>query len=342
MLYATYIASKESTVADEQSRMLYIDSECSLNNNIYLKTASVFGKPDIDLFASRLNNKCDDYVSWMQDQGAVKSDAFAMMWDKSLNFYTFPPFAIIGRILKKIVEDRSMGRESPEDALPLMVNSISKSTLQQYCGTFRKWWAYCMQQKIDVYTVTVGSVIFFLKEIFSTKVSYATLNSHKSALALILDISNSDDILIKRFLKGAFRERPSFPRYNETWDPFIVLNYIKEWYPLKNLSLEKLVKKLVVLIALASGQRIQTISKINIKNIKINKNSVDIYFTDMLKTSSKVSQSIRKEESYLILTYRKPCTRASTQSISRWIKDVMRSSGIDTTIFKSLRLHHAY
>lgn len=251
-----------------------------------------------------------------------------------------------------------------------MIKSISNSTLQQYGGTLSKWWLYCNRQKLDLYSVSVGNVISFLHEIFLKNVSYATLNTHKSALALILDISNTDELIIKRFLKGVFRERPSFPRYNETWDPFVVLNLIKKWYPLEELSLEKLVKKLVVLLVLASGQRVQTISKINLKNIKIKEDGVEIYFTDLLKTSKsnrgqpilkfnffieqpdlcvaktlvkylEVTQNNRNKEDYLILTYRKPVHKASTQSISRWIKDVMKASGIDISIFKSHSTRHA-
>lgn len=109
MLYATYIASNENIVADKQSRIVSIEAEYSLNNKIYSNIVSKFGKPEIDLFASRINKKCDNYVSWMRDPGALTSNAFTLTWDKSLRFYAFPPFPIIGRVLKKIIEDKGEG-----------------------------------------------------------------------------------------------------------------------------------------------------------------------------------------------------------------------------------------
>lgn len=108
-LHASYISSKDNAIADEQSRVSYIESEYALNNEVYLHIVSCLGKPDIDLFASRLNTKCNVYISWIKDPGAFTTDAFTIKWEKSLFFYAFPPFPLIGRVLKKIIEDRSIG-----------------------------------------------------------------------------------------------------------------------------------------------------------------------------------------------------------------------------------------
>lgn len=109
LVYASYIPSKENTIADEQSRILRVESEYTLHSSIYSDIISCFGRPSIDLFASRVNKKCKIYVSWLKDPGALTSDAFTLKWEKSLFFYAFPPFPLIGRILKKIIEDRSIG-----------------------------------------------------------------------------------------------------------------------------------------------------------------------------------------------------------------------------------------
>ena len=113
-----------------------------------------------------------------------------------------------------------------------------------------------------------------------------SLNTHRSALSLILNISNSDEMLIKRFLKGVFRDRPSFPKYTDTWDPSLVLQHLKQCFPLDSLSLDQLTKKLATLLISASGHRINTLSKIRVKNIVHITDRMDIYFTDILKTSS--------------------------------------------------------
>ena len=62
------------------------------------------GKPEIDLFASRLNNQLDKYVSWHPDPGAAFIDAFNLDWHNLL-FYAFPPFSLIARCLQKCKAD---------------------------------------------------------------------------------------------------------------------------------------------------------------------------------------------------------------------------------------------
>ena len=65
--------------------------------------------PKIDLFASKLNCEIPKFVSYRPDpshQSAV--NAFTLYW-RNLDFYAFPPFAIIPRIIQKIIKDRATG-----------------------------------------------------------------------------------------------------------------------------------------------------------------------------------------------------------------------------------------
>ena len=42
-------------------------SECKLNPEFFLKVSLIFGKPVIDLFASRLSRQVPQYTTWMPD-----------------------------------------------------------------------------------------------------------------------------------------------------------------------------------------------------------------------------------------------------------------------------------
>ena len=59
-------------------------------------------------FASLINNKCDNYVSWLPNPGSVTVDAFTLSW-RGLNFYAFLPFILLPRVLRKIIEDEATG-----------------------------------------------------------------------------------------------------------------------------------------------------------------------------------------------------------------------------------------
>ena len=67
---------------------------------------SIFGKPDIDLFASRINHQLSNYVSWRPDPGAKAVDAFSINWSPTYN-YCFPPFSRILKVLQKIQQDKA-------------------------------------------------------------------------------------------------------------------------------------------------------------------------------------------------------------------------------------------
>ena len=67
---------------------------------------SPFGKPDIDLFASRINYQLSNYIPWRPDPGAKAVDAFSINWLLTYN-YCFPPFRIILKVLQKIQQDEA-------------------------------------------------------------------------------------------------------------------------------------------------------------------------------------------------------------------------------------------
>lgn len=107
-IFASYIASKDNVIADQESRITNIDTEWELNNRAFESILSRFGKPDIDLFASRINKKCPVFCSWHRDPEAWVIDAFTLSWS-NLFFYAFPPFALILKSLRKIVFDKAEG-----------------------------------------------------------------------------------------------------------------------------------------------------------------------------------------------------------------------------------------
>ena len=64
--------------ADELSRGLNLneDLEWALDMDIFQEIVCRFGKPGIDLFASRLNHKLEKYISFRPDPNAMAVDAF--------------------------------------------------------------------------------------------------------------------------------------------------------------------------------------------------------------------------------------------------------------------------
>ncbi|KAJ8921724.1 hypothetical protein NQ315_010634 [Exocentrus adspersus] len=404
-IFASYINTKENVEADIASRQNHKETEWSLSQKAFQKILSKFGTPSIDLFASRVNKKCSKFVSWRRDPEAFQVDAFTMSWSV-LYFYAFPPFSMVLRTLQKLIEDKAEGivvvplwisqpwypifesllvrpfpggREVirkalllgavPKNSLDICLSSITPATLKQYNTGLKLWWEFCSRLGSNPYNVSAPKVLEFLTEQYKNNASYGTLNSYRSAIAQIAGPDLGQDLRVKRFFKGVFGVRRPLPRYENTWDPGIVINYLRT---LKNgeLDLEMLTKKLVTLLALATGQRIQTLGCIELDNILVRDDRIEIKIVQRIKTSAPnrsqpflilpffnsdpnvcvaklllkylhKTQELRNTCNHLFVTHKKPHNKATTQSISRWIKDVLHKSGLDTTIFKAHSTRHA-
>lgn len=251
-----------------------------------------------------------------------------------------------------------------------MLSSISSSTLKQYEITYKKWWSFCTNNFLDPYNANRYQVITFLQNILETsKVSYGSFNSHRSALSLILPNNIGSDELVKRFLRGIANIRPQRSKYNTTWDPNKVLDFFR--LSSSNCSVQDLAAKLATLLVLITGHRVQTIALIKLPNIEESEEGMRIFITDRVKTSrwSNVqpclhipyytpdkrlcvvstlyeylerTKNIRAlDTDNLFLCNVKPYKAATKQTISRWIKSTLKAAGINTDIFKSHSTRHA-
>lgn len=106
-VYASYVNTKENR-ADAASRIVNPDTEWSLSDEAFQEIIKHFGQPEIDLFASRDNAKCTSFISWHQDPDAASVDAFTVDWH-NYYFYAFPPFSLMLKCLRKIIDDNAYG-----------------------------------------------------------------------------------------------------------------------------------------------------------------------------------------------------------------------------------------
>ncbi len=105
-IVAAHIPGVINVTADRQSRTSWDNMEWQLCPGKFRDICQVLGKPDIDLFATRLNAQLPRYVAWKPDPGAESVDAFVQSWG-TLFSYIFPPFNLISRVLKKIESERA-------------------------------------------------------------------------------------------------------------------------------------------------------------------------------------------------------------------------------------------
>ena len=103
-LKARHIPGHLNVIADKLSRLgQTIQTEWSLLPEVFQQLCTQWHRPQIDLFATRFNHKLPQFVSPVPDTLAVAVDALTLPWD-DLDAYAFPPTAILGKVVEKLLD----------------------------------------------------------------------------------------------------------------------------------------------------------------------------------------------------------------------------------------------
>ena len=101
-LRARHIPGRLNVIADKLSRLgQTIQTEWSLHPEVFQAVCSRWHQPQVDLFATRFNNKLPQFVSPVPDPQAWAVDALSLSWE-DLDPYAFPPAAILGKVVEKL------------------------------------------------------------------------------------------------------------------------------------------------------------------------------------------------------------------------------------------------
>lgn len=270
---------------------------------------------------------------------------------------------------RDFIRDAFVHQGLPATATDIMMSSISSTTLRQYDITWKKWWIFCISRSWNPLKLSHSLIVEFLCDLFSSGASSGTINSSRSALAVALSPDLGQNPIIKRFCKGVYNMRPSAPRYTSTWDPSTVLTYLSSLTPNEEISLEQLSIKLITLLALITAHRMQTFSLIQVQNVVHRSSSVEIKVPSHIKTSGKgrlqpvlvlpyfqqnpsvcaastlTCYLLRTAElrsgDRLFISFKRPHSPVSSQTLGRWVKRVLSASGIDTAQFSAHSTRHA-
>ena len=98
-LKARHIPGHLNVIVDKLSRLgQTIQTEWSLLPKVFQIICSRWHQPQVDLFATRFNNKLPLFVSPVPDPLAIAVDALSMPWE-DLDAYAFPPTVILGKVV---------------------------------------------------------------------------------------------------------------------------------------------------------------------------------------------------------------------------------------------------
>ena len=207
------------------------------------------------------------------------------------------------------------------------------------------------------------SVLSFLTSLFERGIGYSQINKARSALSVLYpDVQIGRHSLISRFLHGVRNLRTPQPKYPFLWDAKDLLHYLATWTISPSSSLKDITMKLTTVLACVSAQRLHTLSLLDVRYIKFNPSATYLYiFSDLkvarqrpcfiitlpsgsdedrLKSVELLQLYMEKtlplrvnEHHQLFLSWRPPHKPVTTDTLARWIRQVMCDSGIDITKF---------
>lgn len=168
--------------------------------------------------------------------------------------------------------------------------------------------------------------------------------------------------LVVRLMRGCYHQNPPQPRYSEIWDPEKVSSFIGSLGENRNLTLKVLTSKLVTLIALATWMRVAEVTAISFQSIIFTQKGVKFSLDRLRKTQrcgplksfemesrpdtkicpvSALREFLERTKEFrpasggsrLLITLVKPHKPVSSNTVSRWIKSMLREAGVDTSNF---------
>ena len=112
---------------------------------------------------------------------------------------------------------------------------------------------FASMNSFDIFSNKVQNALDFLSKLFSDGHSYSQINTASSALSnVITKVPCGKHTDVKRFIKGIFQLRPTFPKYHVIWDVRKVFNYFRKLPVMSNLTLKEFSLKLAMLLCLVS------------------------------------------------------------------------------------------
>ena len=171
------------------------------------------------------------------------------------------------------------------EALNIITDSWRESTQKQYRTSVSAWIEYCKKQQINITTPSLPQLLDFLT-IQSKKLGYSTLGTTRSALSSFITVDGlkaGEHPLISRFMSGVFNRKPTFPRHVQTWDPQPVLNHLKGYPDIKEMTLKQLTLKMTMLMALVTAQRTQTLKLLSIQDMHVKPGEYSFHIMLLLK-----------------------------------------------------------
>ncbi len=158
-------------------------------------------------------------------------------------------------------------------------------------------------------------------------------------------------------MKGIFRSTPPKPRLGSVWKVVDALNWVSTLEPIETLYLKELSLKVALLLAPTSAARAHELAKLNLDSVSMKRDSWEFFLSCHVKSSRpghpprriylpayhkdpsicvvrtlvsyKEKTNALRKSNQLLISFIKPHSAISTQTVSRWLRNALSGAGID-------------
>jgi hypothetical protein len=243
--------------------------------------------------------------------------------------------------------------------------SWRKSTSGQYKSVWKSWASWCEAKGLDNASISVDKLLEYLLYLFKDRnLSWSSIGVHRSALSSILQPSISPSLgehpLVIRFMKSIFLRKPPSIQPRWSWDMATVLRYLKRLGSPQSLSLKTLTWKLAFMTATFCAKRISdlTLLRTSKKYLQMTRHAavfqpafgakqdrpghqspVVVLRAHSDKSLCPVSHlteylsrtNYKNRDEALFLTIIPPHKTAAKATIKRWVLQILREAGINSS-----------
>ena len=305
-------------------------------------------------------SRCYTGGSGMEDSTLVSTSPFVVGRLATPSTKTIPPNRVdthdapTSRVehLRKNLKGQGLS----EQASDLILKSWRSKTSKSYDSLFGQWNRWCSERGSDPFSGPVSEVANFLASLYQKGYQYNSINVYRSAISSVHEkvdgISIGQHPIITRLVKGIFNVRPPLPRYSNTWDVQIVLNFLQALGKSETLPLKTLTLKMVFLLAITRPSRSADLSQLDISRMSVKENGVSFLPSTLAKQSRQgkpienfffpsfpqnpilcpvrtlliymdKTKHVRGNESKLFVSFIKPHSAVTSSTVARWLRSIL-------------------
>ena len=247
-----------------------------------------------------------------------------------------------------------------ERAKDLVEASLREGTRKDYLSKYGRYSDWCDQRGSHPSRAPLNEILNFLAHLQEQGYSYSTVCGYRSMLSAFHEPVDGDSVgshpSVTRLIKGVFNTNPPNKKLCPEWVVGVVLKYLsgEPFIPFESCSLKFLTMKACFLLAITSARRADDISKLSMMpgQCRFMKDKLLLIPDDLLKQDRpshylspleierydnlnicavhtlekylQVVENLRGQMSSLFLTVIRPHKKPASQTISRWITEVIR------------------